>query len=66
MKKKFVSLVSDSFLIKLADRFVNVKDSPTQKMKDETVEILNYVIKNRNLSFLEHSIIIDILDICLN
>lgn len=66
MKKKLVSLSRDAFLLKLADRKSNMEDFPSQKMKDETIEILEYVKEHRKLSFLEHSIIDDILKICYN
>lgn len=66
MKKKLVSLSQDAFLLKLSDRYANISDFPSQKMKDETIEILEYVKEHRKLSFLEHSIIDDILKICYN
>lgn len=50
LKNKMVGMSSYGLVIKLADRLHNVTDNPTQKTKDATKEILDYLKKNRKLS----------------
>lgn len=63
-KKKLVGMSSYALVIKLGDRLHNVSDHPTAKMILETIELMNYLQKNRKLSKTHKAIIQDIMKIC--
>jgi (p)ppGpp synthase/HD superfamily hydrolase len=50
LKKKLIGLSSYGLVLKLADRLHNVSDSPTDKMKADTLELMKFLKKNRKLS----------------
>lgn len=63
MKKHMVNMSKEALTIKLADRLNNMMDNPTQKMKDATIEIINYLMANRTLSFPQKNLADDIMDV---
>lgn len=63
-KKKIVGMSSYGLIIKLADRLHNVSDHPTAKMIADTIELLDYLKKNRKLSNSHKALVEDILKIC--
>ena len=50
LKKKLIGLSSYGLVLKLADRLHNMSDHPTDKMKADTLELMNYLKDNRKLS----------------
>lgn len=63
-KKKLVGMSSYALVIKLADRLNNVSDSPSDKMIDETIILMDYMRKNRKLSNTHKILIKDIYATC--
>lgn len=49
-KAKMKGMSSYGLVIKLADRLHNCMDSPTDKMKSDTLELIGYLEENRRLS----------------
>ncbi len=49
-KTKMLGMSSYSLVIKLADKLNNVFDNPTDKMVEDTIELLDYLSANRKLS----------------
>lgn len=60
LKKKMVGMSSYALTIKLVDRLANLLDSPTDKTKVDTIEILDYLEANRKLTGTQKSIVADI------
>jgi (p)ppGpp synthase/HD superfamily hydrolase len=50
LQKKMVAMSSYSLVIKLCDRLHNISDNPTDKMLDDTTQLLVYLEKNRKLT----------------
>jgi len=63
-KRKVVGMSSYGLVIKLADRLHNLSDHPTMKMVTDTMELLNFLKKNRKLSNTHKALVADILKIC--
>jgi hypothetical protein len=59
-KTKLTGISSYALVIKLADRLHNMSDSPTEKTKVETKEIIKHLRKNRKLSKTHKAIILEI------
>lgn len=64
MKKKMIGLSSYALVIKLVDRLHNMSDHPTDKMKTDTIDIIEHLMENRKLSKTQSAICADILEIC--
>lgn len=60
LKKRLVGMSSYALVDKLCDRLHNISDNPTQKMKDDTRELLVFLKDNRRLSDTHLAIIQDI------
>ena len=60
-KKKLVGLSSWALTIKLVDRLANITDNPSDKMKKETKELINYLMAKRTLTKTQMKICHDIL-----
>lgn len=60
LKKKMLGMSSYGLLIKLCDRLSNIKDSPTEKAKKDTKEILDFLKVERKLSQSHLSVISEI------
>lgn len=63
-KKKIAGMSSYGLIIKLADRLHNISDHPTAKMITDTIELLDYLAKNRKLSKTHKALVTDILKLC--
>ena len=63
-KKKMTGMSSYGLIIKLADRLHNMSDHPSAKMVTDTIELLDYLKKNRKLSKTHREMVIDIIKIC--
>lgn len=63
-KKKILGMSSYGLIIKLADRLHNISDHPTDKMVADTIELLEFLKKNRKLSKTHKAIIADIIKLC--
>jgi len=61
-KKKLHGMSSYGLTLKLIDRLANIKDNPTQKYKDDTLELLSYVKTARKLSATQQAIMADIIN----
>jgi guanosine-3',5'-bis(diphosphate) 3'-pyrophosphohydrolase len=46
-KIKWVAMTSYALTIKLADRFANIQDKPSNQMVEDTIEIVYHVLKNK-------------------
>ena len=64
MKKKFLKLSNNALILKLADRLDNMRDAPTTKMKDATIEIIQYLVDNKMLDFTCKRLCDEIMKIC--
>ncbi|MFA5071199.1 MAG: HD domain-containing protein [Candidatus Pacearchaeota archaeon] len=60
LKRKMVGISSYALVIKLSDRLSNCMDNPTDEYKKDTVELLNFLKRNRKLSKTHRAIIRDI------
>lgn len=63
-KKKLLGMSSYALVIKLCDRLHNISDHPTQKMREETLELMAFLRENRKLSGTHEKIIVDIETLC--
>lgn len=63
-KKKLKGISSYALVIKLADRLHNVSDSPTDKMLLDTLDLLDYIRKERKLTSTQDSLAQEIESIC--
>lgn len=59
LKKKMLGMSNYALVIKLCDRLSNIMDNPTQKMLEDTKEIISYLQYNRKLSNTQLNIIHD-------
>jgi (p)ppGpp synthase/HD superfamily hydrolase len=50
LKKKMVGCSSYALVIKLIDRLANISDNPTEKMLQDTRDIISFVKENRKLT----------------
>lgn len=62
MKKKLLGMSSYALVIKLVDRLSNIMDAPTDKMRSDTRELLEFIEVNRKLSETQKRIVSDIRD----
>lgn len=60
LKKKLVGLSSYALTVKLVDRLANMSDSPSEKSKLETKEILDHLVANRKINNTQKRIIEEI------
>ncbi len=60
LKSKMLGMSSYGLVGKLCDRLSNIKDNPTQKMVEDTREIIEFLKVNRKLSNTHLEIIADI------
>ena len=63
LKRKMLGMSSYSLVIKLVDRLSNIMDAPTEKYKRDTVDLLDFLTKNRKLSKTQEKITAAILEI---
>lgn len=61
LMKKMVGMSNYALLLKLADRFANISDNPTEKYKQDTKDMLTHIQNNRILTNSQISIIEEIL-----
>lgn len=65
LNKKLLHISGYALLIKLCDRLHNMRDNPSQKMKDDTIEIVEYLLANRStLTRVQRELIAEILKAC--
>lgn len=62
LKKKLIGISSYALTIKLVDRLANISDYPTEKYKQDTKELLDFLVKNRKINQTQQKIVIDILN----
>ncbi len=62
LKKKLIGISSYALTIKLVDRLANISDYPTEKYKQDTKDLLDFLVKNRKINQTQHKIVIDILN----
>lgn len=65
-KNKCRGMSSYALVIKLCDRLHNVSDSPSEKMKIDTIELLSHLQKTRKLSNTHKKIVAEIVKLCYN
>lgn len=63
-KKKLLGISSYALIIKLADRFHNISDQPTEKMVRETLELMEHLKKNRKLTKGQSALVKEITLLC--
>lgn len=63
-KKKLVGMSSYALYIKLADRLHNISDNPSKKMVDETLELMEYLKRNRKLTKGQRAMVQEIIRLC--
>ena len=63
--KKMVAMSSYALVLKLADRYHNISDNPTQTMVNDTLEIMQHLLKARKLSKTHKVMVADIIALCL-
>lgn len=63
-KKKLVGMSNYGLLIKLVDRLHNISDNPTEKMVNDTIDLITYLNGNRKLTKTQDRIVLDIVDQC--
>jgi guanosine-3',5'-bis(diphosphate) 3'-pyrophosphohydrolase len=63
-KIKWLGLSNYGLILKLADRLSNLKDNPTDKTVNDTIELIKHVQKNRKLTTSQAAIATDILIQC--
>lgn len=61
LMKKMQGMSSYALTIKLVDRLANLMDNPTEKTKQDTREIIDYLITNRDMSKTQMKIIYNIM-----
>lgn len=66
MKQKLLKLTSYALTLKLVDRLANVMDNPRERYVHQTIELMDYLRMNRNVSTTQLAIIDDILAECAN
>jgi (p)ppGpp synthase/HD superfamily hydrolase len=64
LKQKMVGMTSYGLTIKLADRLSNVSDRPTDKCKNDTIEIMNHLMNERRLTNNQNVMVTKILGFC--
>jgi (p)ppGpp synthase/HD superfamily hydrolase len=64
LKKKLVGMSSWGLILKLADRLNNMSDKPTDKMKIDTLEIMEHLCANRKLTNAQTELVKAIVDVC--
>lgn len=47
LMNKMTTMSKYAFVLKLLDRYSNILDNPTEKYKKDTVEMMNFLLKNR-------------------
>lgn len=62
--KKMVGMSSYALILKLADRMHNISDQPTQKMVEDTLEIMQHLLTARKLSKTHMQMVNDIIAEC--
>ncbi len=65
-KKKWTGISKYALLLKLCDRLANVSDLPADKYKTDTLEVLEYLQKNRKLTSSQKEIVQAIKDVLSN
>jgi hypothetical protein len=55
---------SYALYIKLADRLHNISDNPSKKMVDETLELMEYLKRNRKLTKGQRAMVQEIIRLC--
>ena len=60
LKRKMLGMSSYGLFIKLCDRLSNLRDNPTEKSKNDTKAILEFLKANRRLSLSQLSVIQEI------
>lgn len=63
-KAKLLGLTSWALVIKLCDRLHNVSDSPSEKMVQDTLELINHLEANRKLSRSQTALVEQIRSVC--
>jgi len=63
-KKKLLGISNYGLVIKLADRLNNVCDQPTKKMLSQTIELMTFILENRQLSLSHQKMVFDIQSVC--
>lgn len=67
LKKKMVKMSKYSFIVKLVDRYSNILDNPTKKYVKNTLELMDFLKKNRkDITKRQLVIIKDIETMCLS
>ena len=57
LKNKIKGMSEKAFTIKLIDRLSNIMDTPTEKYKIDTLELLKFLKENRNITKIQNKII---------
>jgi (p)ppGpp synthase/HD superfamily hydrolase len=60
LKRKMKGISSYALTLKLCDRLSNMSDSPSEKQKEDTKEILSFVESNRKLSATQKALVAEI------
>lgn len=64
-KRRILNISSHGLVIKLADRLHNLTDNPTKKTISDTLELVNYLIKNRELTESQKTMAFYIRSLCI-
>jgi len=63
LKRKMLGMSSYGLVIKLVDRLSNISDNPSDKYKENTIELLEFLVLERKLSKTHQRIVSDIFKI---
>lgn len=64
-KKKMVAMSSYALVLKLADRYHNISDQPSMQMVEDTLEIMQHLLKARKLTKTHKVMVSDIIALCV-
>lgn len=65
IKQKMFKMSKYALVIKLADRLANIYDSPSKKYVEDTIETMDFLLKNREeLSETQKKLMNEILSVC--
>ena len=64
-KRKMVAMSSYALVLKLADRYHNISDQPSMQMVEDTLEIMQHLLKARKLTKTHKVMVADIVELCI-
>ena len=64
LKFKMKNMDEESFILKLIDRLDNIQDNPREKYVKDTLNLMDYLITNREITNSSYIIIKDIINSC--